>query len=273
MKTRRLITVADDFGLSVHVNEAVEQAARNGILTSASLMVAAPAAADAVRRAHAMAGKLHVGLHVVTIEGAACLAHEKIPDIVGANGAFGSAQLALSLRYAVSARARRQLAAEIRAQFEAFRETGLTLDHANAHKHMQLHPVIGQMIIDIGRDFGLRALRIPAEPPTPGVPRTHGDRALYAWTRVLRAQAKRAGLITNDHILGLGSSGHMTPALVQRLIDSLPEGLTELYFHPATESDPALKQTMPGYEHTQELAALLTARVPENLMLTSYSGI
>lgn len=99
-----------------------------------------------------MAGKLHVGLHVVTIEGAACLAHEKIPDIVGANGAFGSAQLALSLRYAVSARARRQLAAEIRAQFEAFRETGLTLDHANAHKHMQLHPVIGQMIIDIGRD-------------------------------------------------------------------------------------------------------------------------
>ncbi len=65
----------------------------------------------------------------------------------------------------------------------------------------------------------------------------------------------------------------MTPALVQRLIDSLPEGLTELYFHPATESDPALKQTMPGYEHTQELAALLTARVPENLMLTSYSGI
>ncbi|NWP61353.1 ChbG/HpnK family deacetylase, partial [Escherichia coli] len=53
---RRLVVTADDFGLSREVNEAVEQAHREGILTAASLMVSAPAAADAVARARRMPG-------------------------------------------------------------------------------------------------------------------------------------------------------------------------------------------------------------------------
>ena len=48
---KRLIVTADDFGAAVEVNEAVERAHRGGILSAASLMVAGPAANDAVRRA------------------------------------------------------------------------------------------------------------------------------------------------------------------------------------------------------------------------------
>ena len=44
---KALIVTADDFGLAPEVNEAVEAAHSNGILTAASLMVGAPAAADA----------------------------------------------------------------------------------------------------------------------------------------------------------------------------------------------------------------------------------
>ena len=40
-----LIVTADDFGLHEAVNDAVEVASRSGVLTAASLMVAAPAAA------------------------------------------------------------------------------------------------------------------------------------------------------------------------------------------------------------------------------------
>ena len=48
------IVTADDFGAAVEVNEAVERAHRDGILTAASLMVAGAAAGDAVARAKAM---------------------------------------------------------------------------------------------------------------------------------------------------------------------------------------------------------------------------
>jgi hopanoid biosynthesis associated protein HpnK len=273
MQSKTLITVADDFGLSPLVNEAVERAAREGILTSASLMVAAPAAADAVRRAKALNGKLRVGLHVVVIEGPAVLPRTDIPALVNAQGEFPSDQVAMGFRYAFSPRVRRQLAAEIRAQFAAFAATGLPLDHANAHKHMHLHPTVGRLLLDIGREFGLRAIRIPAEPPTAGVPRTIGDRALFAWTRVLRRQAHRAGMLTNDAVLGLGSSGHMTPSLVQSLVDRLPPGLTELYFHPATSEDATLRRHMPTYEHTAEFEALLRTRVPPDVRLAAYSDL
>jgi predicted glycoside hydrolase/deacetylase ChbG (UPF0249 family) len=78
---RRLITVADDFGLAVAVNESIEQAANGGILTSASLMVAAPAFNDAVERAR-NCPKLQVGLHLVVIEGQPVLPPEEIPGLV-----------------------------------------------------------------------------------------------------------------------------------------------------------------------------------------------
>jgi hopanoid biosynthesis associated protein HpnK len=273
MPSRHLITVADDFGLSVCVNEAVEQAARTGILTSASLMVAGPAAADAVRRARTLPS-LHVGLHLVVVEGTPALPPAAIPDLVDANGAFPSDQLRLGIEYFFKPRVRSQLAAEIRAQFAAFAATGLALDHANAHKHMHLHPTVGRLMIDIGREFGLRAIRVPTEPSVAGGPaRRLADRALALWTRVLRAQARRAGMLTNDAILGLGWTGHMTPPCVQHLLDALPEGLTELYFHPATRQDALLTRLMPEYEHALEFAALLTARIPAGIQLTSYTDL
>jgi hopanoid biosynthesis associated protein HpnK len=268
---RRLITVADDFGLSPGVNEAVDQAARNGMLTSASLMVAAPEAADAARRARALPS-LHVGLHLVVIEGTPMLPAEQIPDLVDAEGRFPSDQFRLGVDYFFRPRVRRQLAAEIRAQFAAFASTGLTLDHANAHKHMHLHPTVGQLMIDIGREFGLRAIRVPSEPPVAcGPARTPGARALKAWSGLLRHQARRAGLLTNDAIFGLGWTGHMTPARVQDLLDALPPGLNEIYFHPATGHDALLRGLMPDYEHAAELEALLSARIPDGVQLTSYT--
>jgi len=144
---KRLIVTADDFGLSEAVNEAVERGHRDGILIAASLMVAGPAAADAVRRAKAMPS-LRVGLHLVVIEGPAVLPPAAIPALVDASGQFPADQFRLGVDYFFRPRIRRQLAAEIGAQFEAFAATGLTLDHANAHKHMHLHPTVGRLLID-----------------------------------------------------------------------------------------------------------------------------
>jgi hopanoid biosynthesis associated protein HpnK len=261
---KRVTFSADDFGLSVAVNEAVERAHRHGVLDAASLMVAGPAAPDAVRRARALPS-LRVGLHLVVIEGPSVLPARDIPELVDPAGQFPSDQFRLGLNYFFRPRVRQQLAAEIRAQFAAFAATGLTLDHANAHKHMHLHPVVGRLMIDIGREFGLGAIRIPAEPPDVlaacGTRATLGDRALYHWTGVLRRQARAAGIATNDHCFGIAWSGHMTTDRVRRLLDLLPDGSSEIYFHPATEPDASLRRLMPDYEPVAELAALLDAGV------------
>lgn len=261
MQPRQVIVSADDFGLSEGVNEAVEQACREGILTTASLMVAGPAAADAVRRARRLP-KLRVGLHLVVIEGPAV---GPAPGLVDADGQFSSDQLRLGINYFFRPAIRRQLAAEIRAQFAAFAATGLRLDHANAHKHMHLHPIVGRLMLEAGREHGLPAVRVPAEPPAPilacGAAQGIGNRALYAGTRLLRAQARRAGVRTNDHAFGIAWSGHMTSDRIICLAAHLPPGLSEMYFHPASHRDPLLTRLMPDYEHEAELAALLNPAV------------
>ena len=267
-----VITTADDFGLSLGVNEAVQQAATRGILTSASLMVSGPEAADAVARARATP-QLAVGLHLVIIEGTPTLPAERIPDLVDSNGQFPSGQFRLGINYFFRPNVRRQLAAEIRAQFEAFRDSGLSLDHVNAHKHMHLHPTIGRMIIEIGREYGLRAIRVPAEPALPGGPaQSLGDRVLRRWCSVLRRQARRAGLLVPDQVLGLGWTGHMTVARTRSLLERLPPGLTEMYFHPATIRNELVMRLMPDYEHASELAALLEVTLPRRVTATTYGA-
>ena len=257
---QRIIFSADDFGLTPSVNEAVEQAHRHGILDAASLMVAAPAAADAVQRARAMPG-LRVGLHLVVIEGPAVSPAHDIPALIGPDGEFPSNQLGLGIDYFFRPSVRRQLAAEIRAQFAAFAATGLTLDHANAHKHMHLHPTVGRMMIEIGREFGLRSVRVPAEPPSVlaqcGTQVGLGDRVLHGWTRLLRRQVRRAGMQALDHCFGLAWSGHMTQDRVLRLLAQMPSGRSEIYFHPGVERDGTLRRLMPDYEHGAELETLL----------------
>jgi predicted glycoside hydrolase/deacetylase ChbG (UPF0249 family) len=153
------------------------------------------------------------------------------------------------------------LRAEILAQFEAFAATGLVLHHADAHKHMHVHPTVGRYLIEVGRGFGLRRVRVPAEPPAVmaacGERVGFGDRALYWWTRVLRRQVRQAGMQAGDFVFGIKWSGHMTVERVRRLLGRLPEGELEIYFHPATVRDEALMRLMPDYEHEAELRALL----------------
>ncbi|WP_375465071.1 hopanoid biosynthesis-associated protein HpnK [uncultured Methylobacterium sp.] len=268
---KRLVVTADDFGLSLEVNAAVEQAHREGILTAASLMVSAPAAADAVARAKRMP-RLHVGLHLVLVEAWPTLPAAMLPDLTDADGLMRRDMGRLGLDLALKASARRQLAAEIAAQFAAFRATGLPMDHVNAHKHFHVHPLIGGAVLRIGRDFGMRALRVPREPrdllrgAEPGAtPKPALD--IAPWAALLAVRARSAGLLIPDRTLGLAWSGAMTPRRVAGLLAHLPDGLTELYTHPATAG--GFSGAAPGYAYAAERDALIAA---EALAAVKRSG-
>jgi hopanoid biosynthesis associated protein HpnK len=248
----RLIITADDFGLHQSVNLAVERAHREGVLSAASLMVAAPAAADAVARARAMPG-LRVGLHLVLADGRALLPREEIPDLVDAGGYFGSNMARDGVRFFLLPSVRRQLAAEIRAQFAAFAATGLVLDHVNTHKHFHLHPTILGLILTIGKPFGLRAMRLPSETGTPVL--------LKPWLALLKRRLARAGIMHNDFMVGIKHSGKFDEAALLKTLATLPPGSGEIYLHPALVSGSEIGQSMPGYRHADEFAALISPRV------------
>jgi hopanoid biosynthesis associated protein HpnK len=265
---RRLIVTVDDFGLAIPVNEAVERGHRDGIVTAASLMVAEAAAQDAVARARANP-TLAVGLHVVVVAGRPVLPPERIPDLVGSDGLFSNDLARAGVRYFFRRAAQRQLEAEIRAQFEAFRATGLALDHVNAQCHYHLHPTVLGLILKAGRDYGRPPVRVPEEPFPASWRATHRDlRARFAhalllspFTQSMKARLRASGVAHNDRVFGFNDTGTMTQERVLGFLANLPSGTTEMYFHAATRRWPEIAPDLESYRLEDELAALLSPSV------------
>jgi hopanoid biosynthesis associated protein HpnK len=258
-----LIVTADDFGLAPEVNEAVETAHRNGILTAASLMIAAPAAADAVDRARRL-HSLKVGLHIVLTDGYPVSPPLLLPNLVDKSGRFRSDMVRSSARISIDPTVRRQVAYEIAAQFEAFVATGLRLDHVDCHKHWHLHPTISGLILDIGQRYGMTALRVPGEPVRVLRLIDKQTSSRLSWVTstcaaLLKARVRRRRLLAPDRVFGLAWSGAMTEMRVAGLLAHLPDGLTEIYFHPATSN--SFLGATPGYRYMDELAALVAPRI------------
>lgn len=257
---KRLIVCADDFGRDIAVNEAVEEAHRDGVLTVASLMVGAAALVDAVARAKRLP-ELGVGLHLVLADGAPLLPASEVPALVGADGAFDPNMVRAGFRFYFSPAARRQLAAEIRAQFAAFQATGLPLDHVNGHKHVHLHPTVARLVVEIGREYGMRAVRLPFEPVAPLRRAAPGEKpAAPPWSPVvsaLRRRLDRAGVARNDQVFGIAWSGEMIENRLLALLPHLPDGVSEIYCHPACGA----ASLVPGYRHAEELSALVSPHV------------
>ena len=239
---RRLIVNADDFGLSPSVNEAVVRAHREGILTTASLMVNEAGLDEAVKLAKENP-RLGVGLHLTLLMGHAALAPEKIPGLVNARGEFSNSPVGVGLDYFFKRSLREQLRAEIHAQFEKFHATGLPLDHVNGHLHLHLHPVIFKILMDDADSLRIRHLRLTRDclARSRRLSRGHllykvSHAAIFEFLssragKVLAAKKIRHAQIT----FGLLQDSRVDEEYILKLLPELPAGDSELYAHPSLD--------------------------------------
>lgn len=273
---RRLIVTGDDFGYSKSANESIVRAHREGILTSTSLMVTGAAAADAVVMAR-QCPDLRVGLHLVLVQGRAT-APSALTD---ERGNFSENATTAGIAYFRKKAWRELLRREIRAQLEAFRATGLELDHVDGHLHLHLHPTV----FDLLCEFDVPAMRVVNDPwkTTVAIDRRRlATKTLHA--AIFRGLAKRArpklrakGVGFADRVIGLLQTGHMTEDYWLKLVPKLPEGLSEIYCHPDAEPDAELRRLAPSDDRPGELSALLSPRVKAALAaagveLTTYAA-
>lgn len=255
---RRLIVNADDFGRTASINAAVVRGHREGILTSASLMVNESAAAEAVALARENPG-LGVGLHLTLAGGRSALPCERIPGLADVRGAFRSSPFAAGWRYFFERSLRSQLRDELGAQFERFHTTGLRLDHVNAHLHFHLHPVVCDVLMENASKWGVTRMRLTRDPLGLNARLASGRwiyRATHAvvfrWLSRRAAPAfARANVRHTKAVFGLLQDGRVEEQFLLRLLPALPEGDSELYSHPCADQFPA------------ELEALISPRVRE----------
>ncbi|MDE2404939.1 MAG: hopanoid biosynthesis-associated protein HpnK [Sphingomonadales bacterium] len=260
---KQLVVTADDFGMSLEVNEAVEAAHRDGILTGASLVVAGDAAEDAIRRARRLP-TLAVGLHLALF-GARAAAPGRSPLAPdGVN--LGESPVRTGIAMMLSARARAALRREIAAQADAFRRTGLGCTHLDGHWHCHQHPAVLPLALAAAASLGARAVRVPHETGAfsraaagqGGVARPAQSLAHAPLAALMRRAARARGFATNDHFFGKVDAGAITLPLLLGMVAALPAGVTELGLHPARPgwSGSGPHAPPPHWRQDEELAAL-----------------
>jgi len=239
---KALITNADDFGFSPEVNAGVIRAHREGILTSASLMVTG-AACDAAVAAARNYPELDVGLHLVLCMGSSVLAPGELAGVVDSSGRFTDNPVRAGLSYFFNRGLRNKLRAECRAQIETHLKLVGSLNHIDGHLNLHAHPVIADILIELAAEYHVPCIRLPREPvfTTLALARDHRTRKLVqaAIFRSLSARARRKmaarGIRSTDWLFGLHQSGNLSADYLRGVIARLPEGTTELYFHPAAD--------------------------------------
>ncbi len=237
---RALIVTADDFGISREVNAAVVNGFQKGILTAASLMATGAALDEAVAIARNHPD-LDVGLHLVVCRGSSVLAPERLPGLVDSDGHFPQQPVVAGLRFFFDRRLRNCLRDELRAQIERHLQLIGRLSHVDGHLNFHVHPVVATIVVELAVEYRIRCIRLPREPlvTTLRLARDHWPRKLIESVifkllcRRMLTLMKVHDLHTTDRLFGLHQTGHMTEAYVAGLIERLPPGLTEIYFHPA----------------------------------------
>lgn len=256
----RLIVNADDFGRSHRRNLAIIEAHRQGILTSASLMPGGEAFDEAVVLAQENP-RLGVGLHVTLVCGNAVLPHERIPNLTDAQGRFSNDPVRAGFEFFFKRAVQSQLREEIRAQFERFAETGLTLDHVNGHLNIHLHPAVFKMLMAHAGGTGFKHFRLTRDWFWLSARMTSGQwlyRTSHAVIFTLLSQRvrpalRRAGVSHARAVFGLLQNARVTEEYLLELLPRLPAGDFELYSHPCVEEAP------------EELAALISPKVVKRM--------
>jgi hopanoid biosynthesis associated protein HpnK len=239
----RLVVTGDDLGASSAVNASIVRCHKKGILTSASLMVAEPAAAEAV----ALVGELPAlgtGLHLVLCDGTAASPPRAIPDLSDSQGRLPSSPLRAGLTDWVKRhRLRDQLDYEVRTQFERYAKTGLPFDHVDGHHHLHMHPVVFEIVLRCMEEHRVACVRLMRESraarPPGARPTEEVVPAIFAaLARHHQRALQRSGSIrTTDEVWGLRATGRLDSALLCRMVGRLRAPTVELFAHPREDTN------------------------------------
>ena len=272
MKKNILIN-ADDFGRHVLINEAVAKAVETGMLRSATLMPGGAAFDDAVSvaRTHPALG---VGVHLTLVNGNPVCDPKDIPTLVDETGHFYDNHGIFVKRYLTGKVSREDISRELFAQVRKMEKTGLALTHIDSHQHMHMLPGVIDIALSAASAIGLSATRVSLSPLFTGFTGNPGQLIgrLGLWTlaTLAKRRAKSRNFRTPDHFAGIVAGEAVNISHLRHIIETLPDGTTEIMMHPGTNNKILIPDTAWDHDFEAELSAMTD---PELMKLVSEKEI
>lgn len=252
--SKKLIINADDYGACSRVNQAIEQLALAGRLSSVSVLANGPNWAHAVDFLRD-SPLLSAGVHFNAVEGQPIsnasevgLLLDKYGSFVGLGGLLNPTGIY------------RAVETEWRAQIERLQRAQVRLTHADSHCHLHAFPLAYPIAVKLCHEYGIAALRWPRERGILKFRRI-GAIGLDASLFITKALIWRDGLRHNDHFLGFSRAGAYGVEELMEDLRTIPAGVTEIALHPSM-ADGA---PYPKLRGNHERLALLSDELPDRI--------
>jgi predicted glycoside hydrolase/deacetylase ChbG (UPF0249 family) len=214
--TKLLIVTCDDLGFTHSANRAVYEVLRDGVATSASLMVPCPWSRDAAARYRGE----DVGVQLTL--NAQCETYRwgpitHAPSLLDGDGGFPR-----TVEDAWDHADLDEVRRECRAQIERAIMWGFDVSHVNSHlTTLEQRPAFFDVFLELALEFGL-PMRLG-----------DGDAERVAGFPFRRLAAEE-GAVFPDHVVAARPGGQRQ---FERLLFDLDTGVTEISLHPAVDSD------------------------------------
>jgi hopanoid biosynthesis associated protein HpnK len=286
---KQLILNADDFGMTLGVNEGIIRAHREGILTSATLMANGEAFDDAVERARANK-ELGVGCHLVLVGGKCVATKGSVASLVDAGGNLPDSLPLFVAKISSGIIRTEEIERELRAQIGRVRAAGIEPTHLDTHKHTHAHPRVMEALGKVAKECGIVRVRKPIENLRDSWETSQAGGqgvsmqilaagAVRAIAPQFAAISRRYGLLSPDHFLGLAMTGQLSPSVLRGVIGTVVDGTTEIMLHPGIcDADLARSGSRLQKQREDELQGLLdpgvrSAVTERGIRLISYRGL
>lgn len=276
---KKLIINADDLGLSRGITDGILLAHREGILTSASLMVNQPATEYAVAQLRYVP-KLDVGIHLNLCQGAPVLPAKLVPSLVDRAGDFLSpAEMGRRLvRWQVSTK---EIAAEFRAQIDRMFSYGLVPSHADSHHRFHIYPAAVHAFHQAIQSRDIQRARAPKKEHWPSDGNFAGAHAGSFSRRILVKMYNsflQGVVFRNLRLPDAGVAFHpryrgklelLREAWISTL-KNMPEGIYEMWCHPGFPERGFSETDALSHQRELEISILTDPRLRETVV---HSGI
>jgi len=275
-----LVVNADDFGLTTEINEGIELAHQQGILTSTSLMPVGNAFDSAVNIAR-QNSKLGVGIHLTLVEESPLSQADQVRSLLDAEERFHRSAKRFGIHYLAGRIDLHQVELELDNQMMKVFDTGLRITHLDSHQHIHLLPRVADVIRKLAKKYGVSCIRSTTErfdfshgsariPPS-----RHVELALI---RLLNYLSGRDRLESVDYFAGFVQGGCLDEQSLLGILDNLQPGCsTELMCHPGIGHGDNGKSHW-DYDWNTELKALISPKVinairEHGIELVNWGGI
>jgi len=232
MTRKRLIVNADDFNTDRERNRGILYSAKEGIVTSVSVIANLPFNSTDMSILQRTFG-LRIGIHLNLTSGSPLRSLAK--SLTDLNNQFYKKNKTwknlLLGHYNLN-----EIKDEFAAQINRLKNLNIIPDHIDGNNHIHIFPGIPKIVAQLSNDFGISKIRLPVESfkNRTDYLRPHSIKKYFIGSLAKKAASifKSFNLQFPDHFAGIHFPQISNIKSLRKFIMNLPEGTTELMCHP-----------------------------------------